>query len=223
MDKLLICFALTAIAMVGCQTKAKMSSFDRLPSYDGLPLIVGGASIECLVFEKKGAPVLEINIDEIVLSNGCVKVAGRFSGFPERRLTLHTSFFNGTLASVILSSPKIEKPFRLVADDEFVVATPAPVNWVFESSTLFAGGKGQPVGFSHSYKGFPSDAQIWEDKAKMNIIHRFDEMCNVSYFLRTVVVGRFSDQSYEYPNDEWSWINIKGEGNCMLRVYKDDL
>ncbi len=214
MGKRLIHLALIAIVLAGCQTKGKN------PSTDGLPPVVGGILINNLVIEKEGAPVLEVKFDEIVLSNGQVTVTGEFSGFPGRRLTLHPPYFSGTLACAILSSPKIEKPFRLVSDDEFVVATAPQMDQVFKSSTLFAGGC-RPVSFSHSYKGFPSDSEVREDKAKMDITSKFEGMYDVSYFMRNVVFARFADQNYEYPNDEWSWVNIKGEGHCIMRVYKD--
>ena len=157
MGKRLINLALIALVLAGCQTKGKK------PSTDGLPPVVGGILINNLVIEKEGAPVLEVKFDEIVLSNGQVTVTGEFSGFPGRRLTLYPHLFNGALAYTILSSPEIEKPFRLVADDEFItVQDPPPADWVFKSSALFAGGDG-PVGFSYSYKGFPSDAEVKEE------------------------------------------------------------
>ena len=215
MGKRLIHLALIAIVLAGCQTKGKN------PSTDGLPPVVGGILINNLVIEKEGAPVLEVKFDEIVLSTGQVTVTGEFSGFPGRRLTLYPYLFKGALACTILSSPEIEKPFRLVADVEFItVQDPPPADWVFKSSVLFAGGDGS-VGFSYSYKGFPSDAEVKEDKSRMNIISRFEGTNDVSYFMRRIVAVRFSDQDYQYPNDEWSWVNIKGEGHCIMRVYKD--
>lgn len=214
MSKGYIYLALIAIVLSGCQTKGM-----KAPP-DGLPPVVGGILINNLVIEKEGAPVLEVKFDEIVLSNGQVTVTGEFSGFPGRRLTLHPHYFSGTLACAILFSPEMGKPFRLVADKEFVVETCLPMDQVFKSSTLFAGGC-QTVSFSHSYQGFPSDSEVREYKAKMNIISKFEGMYDVSYFMRNVVFARFADQNYEYPNDEWSWVNIKGEGHCIMRVYKD--
>ena len=215
MGKRLIHFALIAVVLAGCQTK------ERAASSDGMPPVVGGMPIESLVCEKKGAPSLEVIFDEIVLSNGQVSVTGVFFGFPGRRLTLYPYFFKGALACTILSCPEIEKPFRLVADDEFItVQDDPPTDWVFKSSVLFAGGDSS-VRFSYSYKGFPSDAEVWEDKSKMNIISRFEEINAVRYFMKWIVAVRFSDQDYQYSNDEWSWVNIKGGGHCIMRVYKD--
>ena len=70
MGKRLIHLALIAIVLAGCQTKGKN------PSTDGLPPVVGGVLINNLVIEKEGAPVLEVKLDEIVLSNGQVTVTG---------------------------------------------------------------------------------------------------------------------------------------------------
>ena len=216
MGKGLIHLALIAIVLAGCQTKEKKTSLGRLP------LVVGGISMENLVTEKKGTAVLEIKFDEIVLSNGLVTVTGVFSPLPGRTLTLYPYFFTGTLAYTILYSPEIEKPFRLVADDEFItVIDPLPADLVFKSSKLSVGGD-YPVRFSHSYKGFPSDADVMEDKSRMNIISRFKRTNDVSYFMKGIVGVRFADQNYQCSSDDWSWVNIKGEGNCTMRVHQDE-
>lgn len=216
MGKRIIHLALVAMVLAGCQSRGKE------PSNDGLPSVVGGIPIKYLVGEKKGIPVLEVRFDEIILSNGQVTVTGTFLGFPNQRLTLDPFGLSGALACTILSSTEIERPFRLVSDAEFVVMGVPRLDWNFKSSTLFAGGD-RPVRFSHSYKGFPSDAEVMEDKPKMNIISRFRESNDVSYFMRRITDVRFADRSYEYPNEELSWVNIKGEGKCTMRVYKNDL
>jgi len=216
MSKGYIYLALVAMVLAGCQTKEKKTLTD------GLPPVVGGTPIECLVGEKEGAPVLGVKFDEIVLSNGQVTITGTFSGFPDRRLTLDPTVFWGDLACTILSAPEIERPFRLVGDDEFILKDYPSTDWVFKSSSLFAGGD-RLVRFSYSYKGFPSDAEVRGDKDKMNIISKFGEKYEVDYYMQRFIDVRFADQSYEYPNEAWSWVNIKGEGRCIMRVYKDEM
>ena len=135
-------------------------------------------------------------------------------------MTLDPVVFCGVLASTLLSLPEIEGPFRLVADNEFSVIDYLSTDSIFASSKLFAGGEPQ-VGFSYSYKGFPSDAIDWSNKAEMNIVSRLNECNVVSYLVKRIIDVRFFDQNYQYPNEEWTWLNIRGEGKCMMKVFRD--
>ena len=207
---ILILFLLV-ISLTGCRAKGtNIHAVDPLRTVAGVPM-------KCLVCQKKGLPELSVRFDEIILSNGQVTVIGSFSGFPERKMTINHSFFGVALSCAIFYSQGSDKPFRLVGDNEFVMPTCLPSNMIYAESKLFAGGE-PSVRFSHSYKGFPSDTETRSDKSKMNMISRIQGTMNVRYLIKSLIMVRFDDTDYEYPNKDYSLINIKGEGSCLLRV-----
>lgn len=190
------------------------------PPTTNLQDVVGGLPIECLIGEKKGAPVLGVQLDEIVLSSNRVTVAGTFTGSPTRKLTIDPVMFMGTLASMILSSAEVERPFRLVANDEYLLVDYVEMDKSFGRSSLFAGG-GWPTKFSYSYEGFPSDDTVRRSKSHMekkNIVSRFRKESRVRYFVKTLVGVRFWDQEYGYPHEDMTMVNLSGEGCCIMKA-----
>jgi len=214
-QRLFLVLVMPLVVLSGCQSESGV----RLSNVN-LPRTVGGVNADRLVYEIKDAPVLEIKFDEIVLSNGQVTVTGFFTGLPKQRLTVDPLTFSTVLSGTILLSGGGDRPFRLVGDCEFLLVNPSSLDKRFEESGLHAGGD-QPVRFSHSYDGFPSDADAWSDKTKMNIISRFADSHTVTYCLRSIVFVRYADQSYGYPNEDESVVNIRGEGVCEMKVVKD--
>lgn len=212
----ILALILNFIAQIGCRVKADAS---QCLADVNLPDVVGGRSIESLVAEKMDAPFLRIELNEVVLSNNYVVVTGTFTEFPGSRMTIDHIMFKYALASVVFSSAETGDVFRLVADDEFNMECGACSDQVFASSKLFAGG-GRPVDFSYSYRGFPSDAKTisYKFKSQMNIIHRLRSANHLKYFMKRPIGVRFAEREYGFPNEDWSWINIKGVGSCSLKI-----
>ena len=92
--------------------------------------------------ERKRAPVWNIKIDEIVLSGDRVSITGSFVATnipPMRQVTLLPGGLRRSLSLAVLTSAVVENPFRLVANDEFIVATSLPVDQQFVRSNLLLG------------------------------------------------------------------------------------
>jgi len=214
-------FGVGVSMMVLCGVaKDDLGVLPEAPPITNLQCIVGGLPIGCLVGEKKGAPALGVQLDEIVLSSNRVTVAGTFTGSPTRKLTIDPVRFMGALASMILSSAEVERPFRLVANDEYCLVDYVAMDKRFGMSSLFAGG-GWPTKFCYSYEGFPSDDTVRRSKShleKKNIISKFRKESKVRYFMKTLVLVRFRDQNYGSPHEDWMEVNISGEGCCIMKV-----
>lgn len=104
-----------------------------------IPEAVGGVPRKYLGTERKGAPVWNIKIDEIVLSGDRVSITGSFVVTnipPMRQVTLLPGGLRRSLSLAVLTSAVVENPFRLVANDEFIVATSLPVDQQFVRSNL---------------------------------------------------------------------------------------
>ena len=52
----------------------------------------------------------------------------------------------------------------------------------------------------------------------MNLLNRLPNETTVKYFIKSITAVRFNDCDYGYPYEDFSWINIKGTGECKLRV-----
>lgn len=211
MAKTTLTSVMILIACLGCKTEEYGLSVDALPE------VVGGQPIRNLVGEKRGAPLLNIEINEIVLSNNYVTICGSLTGLPAKEVTINPVMFMYALAGTILSPVGTGNCFRLVAEDEFVISCAPDWDRVFASSRLLVG-EDRPVNFSYSYKGFPSDAKMMSAKANMNIIAKLNNGDRVWYFMKRYIGVRFSDVDYRYPKDDMTMVNIKGEGCCIIKI-----
>lgn len=185
-----------------------------------IPEAVGGVPRKYLGTERKGAPVWNIKIDEIVLSGDRVSITGSFVVTnipPMRQVTLLPGGLRRSLSLAVLTSAVVENPFRLVANDEFIVATSLPVDQQFVRSNLLLGWNCSNR-FTFSFDGFPSDSKVRSNQSQMTIISRIPEKTRVRYYLRSIIEARFSDLNYEYPNKEWTDVNIQGEGVCIMWI-----
>ena len=219
---LFIAISLGFVSNVGGQTRSlRFCDVDNLSAIAGDVSAVGGVPIEYLVLERVGCETMEIVLNEIVLSNGVVTVSGSYTGPSDCMFKIDPAMFRVALSAIILRMNNVARPFRLVGDDEFSMINPLPKDCIFESSKMFGGGNA-PIKFTYSYEGFPSDSEImsWNDKNKMNIISTFDGEYSVKYILRFFLTVRFFGQNYQYPNEEYSWINVRGSGDCVMKVMK---
>lgn len=196
--------------LAGCRTESP----DCLSSAVH-PDAVGGVPIGCLVREKDGVDTLRIKLDEIILSNGTVNVVCCLKGLPDRELTINERSILTTLACAILVDDDIGY-FRLVSNMEFAMVNPLPMDRAFAISKLHVG-EGD-VKISYSYAGFPSNAGMDTAIEEMNIQSKFHDTNHIRYYIRNIVDVRFSDKDYSYPNEEYSSVNIGGEGSCIMRV-----
>lgn len=185
-----------------------------------LPETVGGVPRKYLEMERKDAPVWNIKIDEIVLSGDRVSITGSFvvrNIPPMRQVTLLPGGLRRSLSLAVLTSAEVENPFRLVANDEFIVATSLPVDQQFVRSNLLLGWNCSNR-FAFSFDGFPSDSKVRSNQTQMTIISRIPKKTKVRYYLRSFLEARFSDLDYGYPNREWTDVNLQGEGVCIMRI-----
>ena len=139
-----------------------------------IPEAVGGVPRKYLGTERKGAPVWNIKIDEIVLSGDRVSITGSFVVTnipPMRQVTLLPGGLRRSLSLAVLTSAVVENPFRLVANDEFIVATSLPVDQQFVRSNLLLGWNCSNR-FTFSFDGFPSDSKVRSNQSQMTIISR---------------------------------------------------
>ena len=195
-------------------------AFRNPPKIVVLPDAVGGVPRKYLEIERKGTPILNIKIDEIVLSGDRVSITGSFvvtNISPMRQVTLLPGGLRRSLSLTVLATSEVENPFRLVANDEFVVATSLPVGRQFVRSNLLLGWNCSNR-FAFSFDGFPSDSKERSNRTQMTIIYRIPNKTKVRCHLRSFIEARFSDLDYEYPNKEWTDVNIQGDGVCMMRV-----
>lgn len=213
MDRIFIIVLLLGMAIcVGCRTDANESIGDcRLPE------MLGGIEKEFLIYQKEGCSTMEIEFDEIILSNDEAVFTGRFVGPPDRRFKIDPNGFVRSLACTVLSNELIDGPFRIVAESEFHVTSPLPEDMVYGATRLFGGGV-NPIKFTCSYKGFPSNSVKKSSKSQMNLLNRLPNETTVKYLIKSITAVRFNDCDYGYPYEDFSWINIKGTGECKLRV-----
>ena len=202
------------LPQIGCQARIHDSWGE-----DNLPRQVGGIPIDAMVGEKAGCGTMEVIFGEIVLSNDFVMVSGTFTGPSGPRFKIDPNAFMGALSCTILSAEGIGRPFRLVGESEFCVASCLSWDQVFASSQLYGGGN-TLFRFYCSFRGFPSDSEVRSDKAGMDISSRLYGENAVGYFMKRIAGVRFCNQDYRYPNEDHSWINIKGSGVCPMRVVR---
>lgn len=140
MDRIFIIVLLLGMAIcVGCRTDANESIGDcRLPE------MLGGIEKEFLIYQKEGCSTMEIEFDEIILSNDEAVFTGRFVG--------------------------------------------------------------------------PSNSVKKSNKSQMNLLNRLPNETTIKYLIKSITAVRFNDCDYGYPYEDFSWINIKGTGECKLRV-----
>lgn len=204
----------------GSSTIKEDGTLQEPPKIAVLPETVGGVPRKYLEMERKDAPVLNIKIDEIVLSGDRVSITGSFVATnipPMRQVTLLPGGLRRSLSLAVLTSAEVENPFRLVANDEFIVATLLPVDQQFVRSDLLLGWNCSDR-FTFSFDGFPSASKVKSNQTRMTIISRIPEKTKVRYYLRSFIEARFSDLNYEYPNKEWTDVNIQGEGVCIMKI-----
>lgn len=204
-------FGVTIFA--GCFTAA-----DETIGDNDVPEMLGGIEKECLIYQKEGCSTMEIVFDEIILSNDGAVFTGRFVGPPDRRFKIDPNGFVRSLACTVLSNELIDGPFRIVAESEFHVTSPLPEDMVYGATRLFGGGV-NPIKFTCSYKGFPSNSVKKSNKYQMNLLNRLPNETTVKYLIKSITEVRFNDCDYGYPYEDFSWINIKGTGECKLRVF----
>ena len=207
-----ILFLLFLVFNVGCKT-------DEFKTWveDAHVQKVGGVSLENLFFDKAECDSIEISLDEILLSNNLVTVSGTMSVASREKCKIDPLTFESALACAIFSSKEIHKPFRLVSEGEFRVITSLPIDQIFESSPLHCC-SGIPLKFSYSYRGFPSDSEVRSDMTEMNIIDRFNMENTVRYCMKRIVAVRIVNKDYGYPYEDYTWMNIKGAGTCVIKV-----
>lgn len=216
MNRIFIIALLLGMAIfVGCRTDANESIGDcRLPE------ILGGIEKECLIYQKEGCHTMELVLDEIILSNGYAVFSGEFVGPPDRCFKIDPNGFVRSLACTVLSNELIDGPFRIVAESEFHVTSPLPEDMVYGATRLFGGGV-NPIKFTYAYKGFPSNSAKKNTKLPMSFLHWTSNETTVKYLIKSITEVRFNDCDYGYPYEDFSWINIKGVGECKLRVVRD--
>lgn len=179
---------------------------------------VGGLSTNFLFVAKKDAPVLKVDFEEIIVTNGIVTFSGIFTRIPGRSLIIDPMMLQSALACTLLSPEGGAPRFRLVADDEFSVVELMPWEERFKRSNL-AVWRNANASFRYSYAGFASKAKFYGNKPEMDDTVKFRDVKRVKYQVNRFLCVRFMDQDY-YPQgtNDFSYVNMEGEGSCKIRI-----
>lgn len=205
----IVIFIILFAVLIGCRVSSSEKS---------LPNVVGGAQVSQLLAGIDDAMVLGVQIDEVVVSNDSVTVIGKFRMTPRLRMVINPYMFEYVFARAILTLDDESKWFRLVSDNEFLIADYLmSKDQIYSRSSLMVGASVCDE-FKFTYKGFPSDAIAWSDKENMSIVSLSQKTNKVHYIAKSCVGVRFSKQDYGYPNDDESFINVQGEGDCIMVV-----